>query len=185
MGPVQAVQSAYRNYANFNGRASRPEFWWFTLLLWLSLLLVAAPGIGSILWVILCIASILPALAVTSRRLHDTGRSGWWGLLYLLGLIGGIFLYIMCAQPGGPYNNQYGPGRLPPLQNTGAPSGPPHSHPYAPPPAGGYGTVGQVPPQPTPPPNPAPDPDQPRFCTQCGMNLQPAGRFCTVCGKAV
>ena len=118
MGSVQAVQSAYRNYANFNGRASRPEFWWFTLFLWLSLLLLAVPGIGSILWVILYIASILPALAVTSRRLHDTGRSGWWRLLHLLGLIGGIFLSIMCAQPGGPYNNQYGPGRLPPLRNT-------------------------------------------------------------------
>ena len=185
LGPVQSVQAAYRNYARFDGRASRPEFWWFMLFLWLGLVLLAIPVIGPALWLILWLASIVPVLSVTSRRLHDTGRTGWWGLLHLLGLLGLAILYIMCSQPGTPYNNKYGPGSLPSQPGTGGSAGPQYGHPYAPPSAPlDPGSTGQAPPPAAPQSNPAPDPQQPRYCTQCGMNLQPDARFCTVCGKA-
>ncbi len=187
MGPVQSVQSAYRNYANFSGRATRPEFWWFVLFLWLSLVLFALPGIGAVLWLILWLASIIPMLALTCRRLHDTGRTGWWGLLYLLGPLGTIILYIMCAPAGNPYNNRYGPVPQPSQRSAGGASGPQQGLPHAPPPppTSVSGPAGPTATPATPPPVSPPDPNQPRYCTQCGMNLQPAARFCTVCGKAV
>ena len=185
MNPIEAVFAAYRNYFNFDGRASRSEFWWFTAFLWSSLVLLAIPGIGAPLWLILAIGSIAPAFAVTCRRLHDTGRTGWWGLLYLLGLLGSIIIYVMCSQPSNPYNNRFGPGTLQSQQNPGGYAGTQPGVPYAPPPPAPYNPSPQAPVQNPPPAPPVPDPNQPRFCTQCGMSLQPDGRFCTVCGKAV
>ena len=186
MGLIQAVQSVYRNYANFNGRAGRPEFWWFTLCLWLSPVLLFIPVIGVIIWFVLYIASIIPTLAVTSRRLHDTGRTGWWGLLYIFGIIGAIIIYVLCAQAGNPHGNRYGPNPLQPQQGMG---GYPYSQPgelyTPPPPPGGFETPAQLPPQAPPVQDTAPDPNRRQFCTQCGMQLQADARFCSVCGTAV
>jgi uncharacterized membrane protein YhaH (DUF805 family) len=58
------------------------------------------------------LATFLPGLAVTARRLHDIGRSGWWMLLWLVPLVGWIVLIVWYCQPGQPGTNQYGPNPL-------------------------------------------------------------------------
>ena len=174
MGPIEAITSVLRNYANFSGRAQRSEFWWFWLA---SIVLIFGPyalfavpvavdegiyndntwGImGSVvlfLWVILGLALVLPSLAVTCRRLHDTGKSGWFQLLNLIPFpFGAILVCILCAMPGTRGPNQYGPD---PLQ---AHEG-----------AGGYGA------------SPAMQPHQ----VSPGPSETGGRRFCSGCGTAV
>ena len=90
------------NFANFDGRARREEVWMF----WLFNLIVSfIPIVNFVfgLW------AIIPGIAVTVRRLHDTDRSGWWYLMYLLPVIGWIWMFILVycvdSKPG---VNQYG-----------------------------------------------------------------------------
>ncbi len=100
----------FENYANFKGRASKAEFWWYILA---SLLLGALAGvIGAILKTeainaLLNIALFLPGIAVTVRRLHDTNRSGWWYLLVLT-IIGLIPLLIWFIQKSDQQENRFG-----------------------------------------------------------------------------
>ena len=85
MNPVEAISSVFRNYTNFSGRAPRSEFWWFTLFPFVSqIAFYFIPFVG---W-LYALALLLPSLAVTARRLHDTGRSAWWMLLYLVSVLG-------------------------------------------------------------------------------------------------
>lgn len=85
----ESITVCFRNYAEFNGRASRSEFWWF--MLFVILVGSAFSYISETLVSIFLIAILLPLLAVGARRLNDTGRSAWW-LLYLLVPVGGIVL---------------------------------------------------------------------------------------------
>ena len=92
MTPIEAISSVFRNFANFNGRARRSEFWWFVLFAFLSqIILNFVPILGSIYSLVL----LLPSLAVTARRLHDTNRTAWWVLLYLVPIVGFIVLFVM------------------------------------------------------------------------------------------
>ena len=92
MNPIEAVSSVFRNYANFNGRARRSEFWWFVLFSVISQMIMnLIPFVGFIY----ALALIVPSLAVTARRLHDTNRTAWWMLLYLVPILGFIVLAIM------------------------------------------------------------------------------------------
>lgn len=103
MGPVSAVKSCLRQFATFSGRASRSEFWWFSLLPFVLLRLIAsldkALPMGTVLGAIIFLALIPPWLAVGSRRLHDMGRSGWWQLLMCIPVIGFVSLYYWWVQP--------------------------------------------------------------------------------------
>jgi uncharacterized membrane protein YhaH (DUF805 family) len=103
----KAVRTCLTKYADFNGRAARPEFWWFVLAqVVVSLILnMIFPIIGGLF----SLAVLLPSLAAGSRRLHDIGKSGWLQLLGLIPLIGWALLIYWCAQPGEPAANQYGP----------------------------------------------------------------------------
>ena len=92
MNPIEAVTSVFRNYANFNGRAQRSEFWWFVLFSFISqAILNFVPVLGPIYALVL----LLPSLTVTARRLHDTNRTAWWMLLYLIPVLGFIVLLIV------------------------------------------------------------------------------------------
>lgn len=108
-----------KNYANFSGRAQRKEYWYFNLL---SLIIasvlgvvdaamgnpaVTQNGVGPI-GMIYILLTVLPAIAVTVRRLHDISRSGWWILIGLIPLIGIIVLIIFAAQDSDPNENEYG-----------------------------------------------------------------------------
>ena len=103
---------AFKKYAVFEGRSRRREFWFFTLFCYIvmAVLYVVDMMLGTgVLSTIFGLAVLIPSLAVGARRLHDTGRSGWWLLLYLVPLVGFIVLivfFVMDSQPG---TNEYGP----------------------------------------------------------------------------
>lgn len=93
---AQAVRSVLSNYATFSGRARRSEYWWFYLFT--ILVSIATSVVDAVLntafnneigvvGVIASLALLLPSLAVTARRLHDTGRTGWWMLLPTIPLL--------------------------------------------------------------------------------------------------
>ena len=100
-----------KNYVTFDGRARRKEFWFFMLVSFILGIIVqiidAILGTDKILNGVLNLALFLPSLAVGARRLHDTGRSGWWQLLVLT-IIGIIPLIIWWASDTKPENNQWG-----------------------------------------------------------------------------
>lgn len=91
---------------DFNGRAKRPEFWWFALFC--VVVSLALGMISSALSTLFSLATLLPSLAVGARRLHDTNRSGWLQLLWMIPLIGWIIMIVFLAQQGSSEDNQYG-----------------------------------------------------------------------------
>jgi len=125
MGFGQAIKHVFSNYANFNGRACRSEFWWWYLFTAIVSLILAIPAIpwyneyinasinqmgeavqvlpapsglamvGLVLSGIFSLAVLIPTIAVAARRLHDTDRSGWWLLLYFLSCCFGIGAIIL------------------------------------------------------------------------------------------
>jgi uncharacterized membrane protein YhaH (DUF805 family) len=101
-----------KKYVVFSGRARRKEFWIFVLISFLISLVLGVIGelIGSSIPANLYgLAVLLPSLGVAVRRLHDTGRSGWWLLLLLLPVIGWIALIVFYAIDGQKGDNAYGP----------------------------------------------------------------------------
>lgn len=108
----RAIEHVLTNYANFNGRARRSEFWYFMLFYWLVVLcfapLTAVPGLA-LLEMAFMLGMTIPSVAVCWRRLHDIGRSGAWWLLILLPLVGTVMLVIWLTQDSQPWPNQYGP----------------------------------------------------------------------------
>ena len=82
--PVEAVVQGFRKYADFGGRATRAECWWWVLFLVIGSAVFTGIdsliGWGSPLDTLFVLATLLPTLAVTARRLHDIGKTGWWQL---------------------------------------------------------------------------------------------------------
>ncbi len=101
-----------KNYAGFSGRARRTEYWMFFLINFIIVavldLIGLAVKLSTILGGIYGLAVLVPALAVGVRRLHDTGRSGWWLLIGLIPVVGTIILIVFMATDGQPGDNQYG-----------------------------------------------------------------------------
>jgi uncharacterized membrane protein YhaH (DUF805 family) len=101
-----AIKTCFRKYADFSGRATRPEYWFFFLL---SLALgVAAVAIHPFFG-LLQLACVIPHLAAGCRRLHDIGKSGWFLLISLVPVLGLLVLLYFLSQPGDPATNTYGP----------------------------------------------------------------------------
>lgn len=102
-----------RNYAEFSGRASRPEFWWFFLFQFIILVVLAAlamrSDLFSIVYLLYAVGTLIPYIAVCVRRLHDTDKSGWLVLIALIPLVGGIILLVLLALPGNSDSNRFGP----------------------------------------------------------------------------
>lgn len=101
-----------RQYADFTGRARRKEYWMFVVVnVIISIVLTILDQILGInlLAVLYGLAVLLPSLAVGARRLHDTGRSGWWLLLGIIPFIGAIVLIVFFALDGEQGPNAYGP----------------------------------------------------------------------------
>ena len=104
-----------RQYADFNGRARRTEYWMFTLInLLISLSLSALQylldvSLFGIISSIYSIAVLIPTIAVAIRRLHDIGKSGWFLLLAVIPIIGAIWLLVLFVTDGNPHENEYGP----------------------------------------------------------------------------
>lgn len=101
-----------KRYAVFSGRAARTEFWMFALFnLIASVILTLVDsvlGVGALLSSLYSLAILLPSLGVGIRRLHDTGRSGWWYFIALIPLVGIIVLLVFWIHDSQPGDNQYG-----------------------------------------------------------------------------
>ena len=120
MGMKEAVTSVFNNYANFEGRARRSEYWYFTLF---NILVSLAFGVlasisdesGALFRIVMgleglySLAVFIPGLAVTWRRLHDIGKSGANWCWIFLPLVGSILLLVWLCRDGDAGDNQYGP----------------------------------------------------------------------------
>ena len=108
-----------KKYAVFSGRAQRSEYWYFVLFNFLIAVFLSVVGLvlativpsleGGWLVLLYSLAMFLPSLGVTVRRLHDTGRSGWWLLVGLVPFVGVfvIFYFMLCDSEAG--DNRFGP----------------------------------------------------------------------------
>lgn len=116
MGFTEAIKTCLSKYATFSGRATRSEYWWFFLFV-----AIIEITIGTIVWTqtnfwekivawyyISLAPFILPLIAVTVRRLHDSGKSGWLVLLRLIPYIGRFAVLVMLLLEGDIYENKYG-----------------------------------------------------------------------------
>lgn len=104
-----------KNYATFTGRARRTEFWTFALVNFVIYGVLFGLGnatdssLFSIVGYVFGLAMLVPGIAVTVRRLHDTGRSGAWYFIAFIPIIGGIWLLILTLLEGDQGANAYGP----------------------------------------------------------------------------
>ena len=161
IGFIDAIKRGFKKYATFSGRASRSEYWWWALFTFIVsvVLLVPAyvlgittspdggrtPGAAAIpliiLMIIFYLAIIVPNLALTVRRLHDAGYSGWLVLLGLVPYLGGLILLIFAVLPSSPTGVKYDP----------VPATPYGDNPYQPqssyPPESSYPQQNTYPPQ--------------------------------------
>lgn len=113
MNLQEATTRCFRNYANFSGRATRSEFWYF----WLFQILMHV-GLGLMATVVdafvyvsivASLVLVLPNVAVAARRLHDIDRSGWWQLVIFVPVVGLFIALYWYVQPSQPVENGYGP----------------------------------------------------------------------------
>ncbi len=122
MGPIATFHHVLRNYATFQGRATRQEFWLFTLVevllivgLFVAFLISASDdsliALSVILLLLICavlLALIVPTIALTVRRLHDMGQTGWLYCINFIPYVGSIILLILCSFDSQRGTNQYG-----------------------------------------------------------------------------
>ncbi len=115
------------NYGNFAGRASRKEYWMFTLfnMIFAAVAIIVDNILGTTfgfgegnaqmsmpygwIYMLYILAVFIPSLAVFVRRLHDVGNSGWWCFLVLIPFVGAIWLFVLTCFDGNPGDNFYGP----------------------------------------------------------------------------
>ena len=118
MSMVEAYKRFWQNYAKFSERARRSEYWWVVLVQSLisvvfSLLrLVAGDSVMAMVFQMLAaiygLASLVPMISLTVRRLHDIDKSGWWYLINFVPCIGGIVMLVFCCMDGTAGSNRFG-----------------------------------------------------------------------------
>ena len=106
MNFLKSIETCFYKYIEFNGRASRSEFWWFCLFVIICWIIGFA--LGPIIEAIIILGLLIPYIAVQARRLHDIGKSGWLQLISLIPLIGAIILIVWSATEGTKKKNKYG-----------------------------------------------------------------------------
>lgn len=95
---------ALKKYADFTGRARRKEYWMFTLVYMIINVVLGILGMD-IISGLFGLALLIPSISIAARRLHDTGRSGWWQLIVFLPIIGLIVLIVFLVQDSHDANN--------------------------------------------------------------------------------
>ena len=114
----KAIECLTKNYANFSGRASRSEYWYFALFVFIGIVLLmiidsvtgfydSKANIG-LFSTIFKLAIFIPQLAVSVRRLHDVDKSGWWWFIALIPIIGIIWLLVLYCTKGTEGENRFG-----------------------------------------------------------------------------
>lgn len=116
---MQWYLQALKNYAVFSGRSRRKEYWMFSvfnMLVGFCLGFIAGltghsgvEGVVALVTILYGLAVIIPGIALTMRRLHDTGRHGWWLLIVLVPIIGALVLLFFMVQDGNATQNEFGP----------------------------------------------------------------------------
>ena len=119
----RALRSFWKRYRDFRGRSRRSEYWFIQLFLVVTNIAVAiidlalmgwdvdrfiANGGGGIVGLVWILVTIVPAFAVLVRRLHDTGKSGWWALVGFLPLVGAVVLLVFTVTDSSPGENKFG-----------------------------------------------------------------------------
>ncbi len=102
---------AFKKYADFSGRVTRTQYWMFVLfyiIIYIALVVIDAVLQTFVLGLIFSLVLFIPSISIGARRLHDTGRTGWWQLIYLIPLIGFIVMIVFLVQDSND-ENQYGP----------------------------------------------------------------------------
>lgn len=102
---------AFKRFADFNGRIRRKAYWMF--FLFNLIFSIIASGVDyatgtAFIGTIYSLVLLIPSLSAAARRLHDTGRSGWWQLLHLIPVLGTIIVLILCAMDSQEGENDYG-----------------------------------------------------------------------------
>ena len=94
---ADSIKTCLSKYAEFNGRASRSELWWFLLFVWLvtAVLSMISETLGGVFY----LGMFLPSIAAAARRLHDTDKSGWMQLIALIPIVGGLIVIYFLVQP--------------------------------------------------------------------------------------
>jgi uncharacterized membrane protein YhaH (DUF805 family) len=114
MGFSEAISTCFSKYVTFTGRATRPEYWYFALFVFivdLVLQLLGHAGLGFITAIVnglFSLGVLLPSIAVGVRRLHDIDRSGWWLLIGLVPIVGWILLLVWACTRGTQGANRFG-----------------------------------------------------------------------------
>ena len=116
MSFAESITTCLRKYIDFSGRASRSEYWWFTLCIPFVMIVsqiyfrITGGDTRIVLpFTLFMVFMFLPSMSVQVRRLHDMNRSAWWILLYLLNVLGLLVLLVWSIFPGVPGPNRYGP----------------------------------------------------------------------------
>ncbi len=113
---VGALKGAFSKYATFKGRASRSEFWFYALF-YFSLLAILffgateSTGALALIGLVAILASVIPFFSVMVRRLHDTGKSGWWYWISVIPFGGFVVIYFL-SEEGEAKDNAYGPAQV-------------------------------------------------------------------------
>ena len=180
----------WKKFAEFDGRARRTEYWMFTLFNLLAMLVLAAVGgvglaisqdYGGVLFIplgIYVLAQIIPGLAVAVRRFHDTGKSGWMILLFmvlgiipLVGLIASIVQIVFLCTDSDPGANEYGPNpKFPELADGMIPA---------------YSGASMFGLSPQPQAQPLAIENTQRPCTRCGATTDGTSSICASCGAQI
>jgi|tagenome__1003787_1003787.scaffolds.fasta_scaffold19804120_2 uncharacterized membrane protein YhaH (DUF805 family) len=119
MGFTESISVCLRKYGDFRGRATRPEYWWFFLANSVVLVVLDVAHRTSdsaplaVLQFAVALVLLLPGLAVGSRRLHDTGRTGWWQLIYFVPIVGILVLIYLLTRRGTDDANRFGEPPVP------------------------------------------------------------------------
>jgi uncharacterized membrane protein YhaH (DUF805 family) len=114
MSLSEAVSSVLSKPVDFSGRARRSEYWWWALAVAVGYLVLGllATQVSAVFWVVdlfFLLLVLVPSLAVTWRRLHDTGRSGAWWFIGFVPVVGGIIVLVFTILDSQPGPNEYGP----------------------------------------------------------------------------
>jgi uncharacterized membrane protein YhaH (DUF805 family) len=116
MGFGQAISAGFSNYVNFSDRASRSEFWYWVLFIFVAVVVTVIIDRvlfeRGILTGLFYLAVLIPNLSIQIRRLHDLDRTGWWWFLGLIPIVGGIILLIWYCTKGTDGQNRFGPDPL-------------------------------------------------------------------------
>ena len=106
MNIIEATKLFFTRYVDFNGRSRRSEYWWaYLAVVIISAVLTVVLGELAYIW---SLATLVPQIAITIRRLHDIGKSGWWYLIGAVPLVGGILLIIWFCRDSDPAINRWG-----------------------------------------------------------------------------